>query len=244
MSPVHCVQRVSITLAALLVMPVYVSLAAPALPGAMQYDIPTSELNKVRKELPSKRGAAEPRKKRKSDVKPQETAPAAGTAVEPAAQPKTATVEPVSPAPPRTAAAASPLPADSIRIHHAPYSFVVAGKRTVIQAVVSSESETRNVFCRFRTKDGDVLQQVTMDKAPGSRFTYVAILPGLPAHSTSLRYSITAVDATGRELSSQEYLTPVTTSPIVPGWQIEDENVAKPPEQGPVKKPLDLSLPR
>jgi hypothetical protein len=59
-----------------------------------------------------------------------------------------------------------------------------------------------------------------MTKVDGSRFTYTATLPEAAPDAASLRYIIGAIDSAGAESTSPEYVTPVTSSPVVPGWQL------------------------
>ncbi|MDA8429659.1 MAG: hypothetical protein M0T70_10430 [Geobacteraceae bacterium] len=214
---------------------------------ASGYEIPLGELNKVKKVRQVKKGTRVHKKRKRvstplpsNDVAVPPAAkvvqtPAAATAVpngsaqpmfhQPAAPEKTI-MGIASPPPP-----ARP-PADSVSIHHDPYSYVITGKRTTIQAVVSSAENIQAVYCRFRAAENGAYARVPMVQVPGTHFTYSATLPGLAAASRSLRYSIIAVDALGHETSSQEYVIAVKPSDVLPGWQLENS-------PGPIKIRLD-----
>jgi hypothetical protein len=230
-----------------LAMPVIIclngALAATTVSGGMDYEIPLSELDKVRKEAPPKRATSEPRKKKKNDAKVQEPAVEASPPKEPVAQAPPLTVDPSGTAareaePQNSPAVSEPLP-DSIRIHHSPYSFIVAGKRTIVQAVINSNVEIKSIACLIRVRDGGAQARVAMLKENGTRFTYMATIPGLAPESRSLRYTIVAVDSLGRENRSQEFSIPVTASAIVPGWQTENMNELIVVEREDGKKPLE-----
>jgi hypothetical protein len=113
-----------------------------------------------------------------------------------------------------------PEPMQPFRIFNVPYSFVVTGKSTVIKAVIYRDAnDLQAVNCKIRATDSGVLSVVKMAKVEGSRFTYSAILPEVPAQASSLRYRVVAVDSSDREAISREFSTPVKFSPLVPGWQ-------------------------
>jgi hypothetical protein len=218
---------IAIAMAVLFVIPVSAVSAAPANTGGTDYDIPISELNRVKKKTPSKRLAKESIKKKKSDAKPQESLSKTTARVEPAAQ--GGTVHKKNPV------VSEPLP-ENIQIYHAPYSFVVAGKRTVIYAVVDSKADIKEVNCSFHVAEGGVQTLVKMVKVSGTRFTYTALLPGLTPKSSSLRYTIVAVDTLGKENRSREFVTPVMSSLVVPSWQLENTNETTSVEQEDEKK--------
>jgi hypothetical protein len=205
---------VAVAMTVLFVIPVNVVSAAPANTGGTDYDIPISELNKVKKKTPLKRVTNESIKK-KSAAKPQESSSKITVPVEPAAQ--GGTVHQKNPV------VSEPLP-ENIQIHHAPYSFVVAGKRTVIYAVIDSKADIKEVNCSFHVAEGGVQTLVKMVKVNGTQFTYTAVLPGLTPKSPSLRYTIVAVDTLGKENRSREFVTPVMSSLVVPSWQLENAN--------------------
>lgn len=233
-------------------MPVCVASAASAISGEVNYDIPISELNKVKKKSPSKRLINESRKKTKKDAKTRKASSGITAPTEPARETKTLPVESNSVTQREAVhlkpqAASEPLP-ESIRIHHAPYSFVVSGKRTVIHAVVNSKDDIQEVSCSLRMTEGGAQTLVKMTKVTSTRFTYMATLPGLLPENTSLRYTIAAVDSQGRNTRSQEFVTPVKASPVVPSWQLESAGNAISVEQEVGKKPLtglsDTALPK
>ncbi len=220
--------------------------SSPAL-DASGYEIPLGELNKVKKTRQVKKGTRAHKKRKRVPATPPTVdvvvppakviqAPAATTAV------PNESVQPVfhqSAAPEKTImGVASPPPsprvsAASVSIHHDPYSYVITGKRTTIQAVISSaENNIQAVYCRFRAAENGAYARVPMVQVPGTHFTYAATLPGLAAASRSLRYSISAVDAIGNETSSPEYVIAVKPSAVLPGWQLENS-------PGPIKIRLD-----
>lgn len=190
-----------------------------AVAAVSNYEIPLGELQKVKKERPPKRETRE-RRKKKSDV-PAETN-SYGVVVQPESTAVTgAAATPANEVTVKTdsteKAAANPL-----TIHHEPYSYVISGKRTVIQAVISSTASIQSAYCRFRSAENGAYAQVPMQSAPGTFFTFTATLPGLGASSKALRYSIVAVDSAGNEMKSQEYSIDVKASSVLPGWQLED----------------------
>ncbi|QEM67108.1 hypothetical protein FO488_02315 [Geobacter sp. FeAm09] len=196
--------------AAMLVQPVS-GLPATSAAGS-DYEIPLSELKKVEKKKAKKAETRKRAERKRVRAAAQETTRAASEpAGAPAAQPV-----PAPPAP-RSVEAAPETP-DSVHISHEPYSYVVPGKRTIVKAVVSLDG-VQAVRCRFRAgeKGGDAL--VSMTRAPGSQFTYGATLPPLESGAMALRYRFIVVDATGHEIHSREFVTPVKITPVVPGWQ-------------------------
>lgn len=201
--------------------------AAPPVNANTGYDIPLSELNEVKKKTPSKRVTKESRKKRKSDAEPRESSSQTTVPVEATSQVKQPPVEsnkviPDEALTPKSPAAVVPQPEpENTRIHHSPYSYIVADKRTVIHAVIGSDVEIREVNCTFRTIEGEAWTPVKMAKVDGTQFTYTAVLPGLSTKTYSLRYTIDVVDSQGKVTHSQEFVTPVKSSPFVPGWQLE-----------------------
>jgi hypothetical protein len=116
----------------------------------------------------------------------------------------------------------SPVPAEETdpgRISHIPFSFAVAGRQTTIHAVVSSSHEIREVYCVVQTADEVKPAIILMTKAADALYTYEGKLPGQPANSQALRYTIVVRDTDGHEIRSREYETPITPSLVVPGWQ-------------------------
>lgn len=225
---------IAISMTALLSMQLGV---ASATASGSNFDIPISELNKVKKKTPAKREVTETRKKKKKVVKQEESPVKTAVQGEPAAQ-KVSSLpeagaevksEPVNQQ--SQDAGQQRSEAESIQINHSPYSFVVAGKRTVLHAVINSKTDIREVNCAVNRPEGGAPSQVKMTKVSGTRFTYTATLPALSPETPSLRYTIVAVDSLGNELRSQEYVTPLTSSPVVPGWQLENTAEAVPVEQ-------------
>jgi len=108
------------------------------------------------------------------------------------------------------------------RISHDPYSYLVAGKQTVLLAVISSLTDIKTVFCKFHSEDKGEDAIVPMTKVDGTQYTYRAILPGLASNARYLRYRLFVVDALGRETQSHEFSTNVKASPVTPGWQLEN----------------------
>lgn len=219
----------SVVLTLLLVMPLSMASAAPVVNSVADYDIPISELNKVRKKSPSKRVTGESGKKKKSEAKSGASSP---EKTEPVGLVKSPPIEAINSTqidlPDKiTPGADKPLPdQEIIQIHHSPYSFVVAGKRTIIYAVISSKADTKEIMCSIRTAEGVAPILVKMEKVRDTQFTYTATLPGLSSETGSLRYTIIAVDSLGKETRSHEFVTPVTSSPVVPGWQLESAGEA------------------
>lgn len=237
-------------LAMLLVMPLGTASAASSNPGGADFDIPISELKKVKKKAPAKRATSDGKKKKKSAAKPQEpsSASASAAAAEPAGQAVTSPVVSSS-SPQLSPASAEPVSgSEEVRIHHTPYSFVVAGKRTEIHAVISSKDDIREVNCNVGAAEGGANNPVKMEKVSGTRFTYRANLPPLPSGTENLSYTIDAVDSQGRNIRSRMFVTPVTASPVVPSWQLENAGEAvstvKEDEKTPLKDSTAPELPK
>lgn len=236
-------RTIALLLAVLFVAEVGTVPAAQSDPGGTNFDIPISELNKVKKKAPVKRGARKSAKK--SDAaKPVESPSKTAAAAEPAGRTQIQPVVPGNLVPieaPHTklpAAAEQFQEAEKAQIHHSPYSFVVAGRRTVIHAVINSKAGIMEVNCILLETEGGAETQVKMENVNGTLFTYRATLPAQPKEGSSLRYKIVAVDSRGGKTRSQEFVTPVTSSPVVPSWQPETPGEAKPAEKGDGKKPL------
>jgi hypothetical protein len=214
--------------------------AAPAASAAGDYDIPISELNRVKKKGPAKRAPRESKKQQKSSATPQELPSEPGIVAHPAdatGQVKSPNVEAVQLVPvaaplSKTPVTAAPqINAEAIQIFHTPYSFVVADKLTVIHAVIYRTSDIREVHCSLPALPDGTAGLVKMTPVDGTQFTYTATLPGLTSETASLRYTIVVVDAQGSEIRSKEFMTPVTTSPVVPGWQHDSAGDAIPVTQ-------------
>lgn len=204
-------------LAMLLAVPVVY--AAPAADSGTNYEIPISELNRVEKKTTSKRVRSEPRRKKKTEPAPQKTQE---------------TAKPVE----------SP---ESMQILHSPFSFVVADKRTVISVVINSKADIKEVNCTLPAVEGGKDTLVKMEKVNGTLYTYTATLPGQPLKSSALRYTISFIDSKGVETRSRDFVTPVSPSPLVPSWQIENnptEEVAGAVDESEPKKVLPQSTPK
>lgn len=221
----------------MLLMPSARAAAVSSAPVTAGYEIPLDELNKVKKERPPKKVIkARKKKKAESTAKP----PAASVAVPP---------EKVEQTPAATSEAASRVVApesrhdaasektdrgvadlaerpqtapDFVTLHHDPNSYVIAGKRTMIQAVISSAAGIQVVYCRFSAAENGTYAIVPMVQVPGTLYTYAANLPSLAATSRTLRYNIVAVDSSGKELRSREFVIAVRSSSVLPGWQLEN----------------------
>ncbi len=107
----------------------------------------------------------------------------------------------------------------SVTISHIPFSFVVAEKQTLIQAVISSKNEVKDVHCVVQTTDEGKPTVIPMTKTADTLYTYEGKLPEQPSGSQSLRYRIVTRDSLDKETKSKEFVTPVTPSSVVPGWQ-------------------------
>jgi len=154
-------------------------------------------------------------------------APATGGA-QAASMPETPILQ--RPAPPEKAPEASGVAgtaataAEEISIIHDPYSYVVAGKRTVITAVIISPPEGfQSVQCRFRATETAGFARVPMTRVEGTQYTYTATLPALSPGTGSLRYMLVASGTMNKdkETFSREFSIPVRATSVVPGWQRE-----------------------
>lgn len=203
------------------------SAAFPSGPALAEYELSLHELSKVKKAKPPKRKPVDRRKRKKNVASRQKLAPDA-----------TVPQGNDSLADPTPAEVTAPL-ADNPRIAHEPYSYLVAGKQTVILAVISSAADLKAAYCKILREEQGEDAVVPMIKVDGTQYTYRAILPALAPNSRSLRYRLVAVDLLGREAQSREFVTAVKSTSVIPGWQLEDapqtptgsEPVsAKPPE--------------
>ncbi len=184
-----------------LILPLCVAVAAPETAGATDFEIPISELNKVKKKTPVKRTTHESKRKNRKDSRHQDSSAS------------------------KQISGQSPLISEFIQIHHSPYSFVIADKQIFLHAVISSKSDIREVLCNILTDKGESQTQIKMTLVSGTQFTYTAALPALTTKSPALRYSIIAADTLGRRTRSQDFVTPVTSSSVVPLWQQENTTV-------------------
>lgn len=223
-----CSAGIAALSSAVLLIPSVWAAATPSAPDASGYEIPLGELNKVKKERPSKKVTKE-RKRRKGERSAQrastDVVAAPGNAAPPATAPAAETSRVVPP--PATPGAevphksGHPQASATVTIHHDPYSYVITGKRTIIQAVISSAGNIQSVQCRFRASEDGAYALVPMVLVPGTLFTYTATLPSLAKESQALRYSIVVLDAQGHEARSEEYVIAVKSSAVLPGWQLE-----------------------
>ena len=214
-----------VALVIFLALPPCAAVAESATPAGTNYDIPISELNKGQKKSTPKPVTDETKKKSKNSAKTAESQPETGVPDQPVRKSKRKPVVPVTDVKNdrvivKTPTTPEPLQ-ENIQIHHSPFSFVVAGKRTVIHAVISSKADIQEVSCILHTAEGGAQALVKMVKENGTRFTYTATLPALSTESTSLRYTIIVVDSLSKLTRSREFVTPVTVAPLVPSWQIE-----------------------
>lgn len=217
-----------------LISPAWAAAPSSSASGASGYEIPLGELKKVKKERPVKKERKERTKKKVVG------------AVQPSAEQVAPTEKdvqiPVTGVPGRDGLPGSrqqPVPekissdilhkteilqtsTSPVTIHHDPYSYVITGKRSTIQAVISSANSIQAVYCRFRATENGAYAVVPMVQAPGTQFTYVATLPSLGAVSRALRYTIIAIDSMGNESRSQEFIIAVKSSAVLPGWQLEN----------------------
>lgn len=218
--------------------------AISASTGSGEYDIPLSELQRGKQESTAPKMAPERPKAKKTKTSRRKNRPVTPVASEQDNQKETSevpagirnlsaksslvkkTAEGTGRPKEKEAGAGGAVTPESIRIIHEPYSFIVPGKRTLIQAVVSSEAVINSVTCRFRTLAGGGYARVKMTKTADSRFTYEALLPGVASGGRALNYSFTVVDAAGKEGKSQEYSIVVSDVPFTPGWQLENSSAA------------------
>lgn len=211
---------------AVLLLTVAMSLAlmpAPAI--SADFEIPLNDLKTVKKKAPKK---SEKRHKQHKKEIPAEEGKAPANAEQaaspaPAAPPATAAS---APAPPPAAAA----PAQELQtaaaaaqggaiISHTPYSFIVAGKRTRLSAVVSSGDQIQSVRCMYRSNPTAAFEQVAMAKAEGTQFTYGLTIPPLAGEAQQLQYRFIVTEQSGRVTRSPEFLIPLRSTGFVPGWQ-------------------------
>lgn len=139
---------------------------------------------------------------------PEKTASTPSVTIEPA------TAKPAGPAD-------RPLPAEEeeYRISHEPFSYLVAGKMTKLMAVVISKNDVLTMRCRFRAGEKGQYGEIEMLLAPGSKFTYSAVIPALIPGATALYYEFVLTDNQGKKFRSQEYRIPLNATAVVPGWQ-------------------------
>jgi hypothetical protein len=189
---------------------------ATAASSDISSEIPISELNKVKKKTSSKQTKSESKKKKKSDVKANETAAK-----------EVPVVSENNDQTQQKSSSEAVKPPEDIQIYHSPYSFVVPEKPTVIRAVIDSKTDIQSVNCSVRTSEGGDHSEVKMEKENGSQFTYIATLSGQSPKVDSLRYTIIVIDAMGKLTLSKEFSIPVTTSPVVPSWQVDGAGDSK-----------------
>ncbi len=208
--------------AALLLVMSFFPVSSSFASGGTDFEIPISELSKEKKPSPSKHTPGKPKKKKKNDAKTTTKNADAAIPAQPARQAEPPGSEPKHGAVPVTPVvpAASVAQPDRIRIDHDPYSYVVAGKSTVIHAVIfRNEADLQTVTCKINAAENKAPSLIKMTKVNGTRFTYTAILPGVAPNASSLRYTIVVEDSSGKGTISQEFVSPVTSSPLAPNWQ-------------------------
>ncbi|MFZ4857381.1 MAG: hypothetical protein ACOYL3_13385 [Desulfuromonadaceae bacterium] len=210
-------------MALLLSTPMCAVAAKSGAPGGLDFEIPINELSREQKVPPAKRVASKPQKKKQRVARSRRSAVAAAASTQRTDQAKSVAIAPDSAAPGAATSQKTLLSYETLqpfRIFNAPYSFVVTGKNTVIKAVIYRESDDlQTVSCKIRAAETGALSLVKMAKVDGSRFTYAATLPEVAPDALSLRYTIVAIDVSGTESISPEFASPVTFSPLVPGWQ-------------------------
>lgn len=181
--------------------------------GGNDYEIPLADLKKVEKKKAKKVAGRKRTEKKKAHAASQEAPQEAPGA--------TAAPDQPAPLPPETEKSVVEVmdSPDSTYISHEPYSYVIPGKRTVIKAIFSRDA-VQSVRCRFRSLERGGYASIAMTKLPGSQFTYVATLPALESGVAALlRYRFLVVDASGAKTYSQEFVTPVKSTSVMPGWQ-------------------------
>ncbi|MDD2851760.1 MAG: hypothetical protein PHY09_07640 [Desulfuromonadaceae bacterium] len=207
--------------------------AEPAVSSGTDFDIPLSELDKVKKRTPSKRSAGSSKKKFLRSVTPAPLPVGITRPDKPSGQaapsPETEHISSKDTRTPSPVAATVSPKREDIIIQHFPYSFVVSDRKTIIHTVVSSPGIITEVTCTIHGIDKNASSTLKMEKVGGTHYTYSATLPGVPPDSTGLRYTISATDSLGKTTRSREYETPVTPSPVVPDWQIQEETVTNNP---------------
>jgi len=193
--------------------------------GGNDYEIPLADLKKVEKKKPKKAETRKRTDRKKVHAASQGTPHGASSATGAPDRPAL-----LLPETEKNAVEVTVTP-DSANISHEPYSYVVPGKRTVIKAIFSREA-VQSVRCRFRSLERGGYASVAMTKAPGSQFTYVATLPALESGVAALlRYRFVVIDASGNQTYSQEFVTPVKSTSVTPGWQ-----------QNPSREPVRIEL--
>lgn len=211
---------------AMLVQLVFCIPAAYSAATGDDYEIPLAELKKVEKKKTKKAETRRRTERKKTHATRQETQHEASGATDVPERPV-----PLLSETEKDGAEFMEAP-DSAHISHEPYSYVVPGKRTVVKVVISREA-VQSVRCRFRSLERGGYASVAMTKAPGSQFTYVATLPALePGMAALLRYRFVVVDASGSRTFSQEFVIPVKSTSVMPGWQQD-------PSPEPVRATLD-----
>lgn len=213
---------------------------------AAEFDIPLAELNKVKKKYPARSETKKRRNVSKKQEKP--VAIESGTASE---NPDAGAKDKSSPQMPGETAQApeltsekAPVPvreqqeaavagttATNILISHTPYSYLMAGRRTVIQAVISSNTQIAKVYCYFHATGISTGAAVYMTNVSGTRFTYTCTVPALSPDSRGLSYRIFVIDSSGTATQSPSYEIPRASASVFPGWQPDNFN-----------DPLDITI--
>lgn len=178
-------------------------LAAPV--AAAEFEIPLQDLKSVQKKPATKKSEGRKRKAKKESAAGEGTAPAGVPAAGKA--PATEATQPASADPPDNS------------IAHSPYSFIVAGKRTRLSAVINSSEPIQAVRCQYRSNPAASFEDAPMALAEKSQFTYTVQLPALAGDATALQYRFVVTDQAGRVTRSPEYSIPLRATAVVPGWQ-------------------------
>lgn len=192
--------------------------------GFTDYDIAIQELNKVKKKNPKKeRKPHKTVQHRKEKTAPEVSRGERATAGTGSADRQETLSAPSVPrqAPAMPVVAEQPTGAQTLRVTHDPFSFLAAGRRSTVQAVIETDDSTAEVLCRFRADNSSSWGRVPMSLVSGTHFTYRAVLPA-PAQSANLiQYQFVVVDRQGKEMLSREFGIPVRPSLVVPGWQLD-----------------------
>lgn len=215
--------------------------------SSSEYEIPLSELNKVKKKYHAKKETHKRHiKKGKKQAQEQpvttDNAEPVKQKIEPLDE-KSVAIKSVSQKNSNQKNPQSSISSETelsaIKISHTPYSYIVSGKRTIVQAVISSSTSIVKVYCYFHTTGSNNGAAVQMSKMDGTNFTYTTIIPALNSNSTGLSYKIYAIDSNGITTQSKEYTIPTSTTAVSPGWQPDNFKDILQIQQDDLKKNLD-----
>lgn len=102
---------------------------------------------------------------------------------------------------------------------HESYIFMVTGKRITLKALIIDPAGVKVARCYFRvTDDGDYLS-VPMQRVEDSQYMYSATIPALGRDAQSIRYRFLAVNLLGQTTKTNEFVTAVSDTTVLPGWQ-------------------------